>query len=391
VPSERPILVVGGGIAGLALALGLARHGRAVLVLESRPRFETVGAGIQLGSNGVRVLQRLGVAERLRAKVGEPVALTILHGRSARTLAQLPLGAWFAARYGAPYWTMHRGDLHEALAAAAAAEPGILLRSSCALASVRQEAAGVLATTVVGESLAGEALVGADGLWSTVRQAIFPGAALRFAGATAARAVLAAEAAGPLAEPRVGLWLGSGANVVHYPVRAGKEIAVVVIARQNGSAPGWDNRVEAASVVARLAGFHHSLTEVLARAGDYRQWSLYRLPPLPSWSKGRIGLIGDAAHPMLPHLAQGGALALEDAWVLGQLWRDEHADLALGLRQFEAQRHARAARVEALSRRNGHLYHLRPPLAWARDAALRLLPASWLLAGFDRLYGWRPD
>jgi len=244
---------------------------------------------------------------------------------------------------------------------------------------------------VLGESLAGEALVGADGLWSTVRQAICPGAALRFAGATAARAVLAAAAAGPLAGPRVGLWLGSGANVVHYPVRAGKEIAVVVIARQNGSAPGWDNRVEAESVLARLAGFHHSLTEVLARAGDYRQWSLYRLPPLPSWSKGRIGLIGDAAHPMLPHLAQGGALALEDAWVLGQLWRDEHADLALGLRQFEAQRRARAARVEALSHRNGHLYHLRPPLAWARDATLRLLPASWLLAGFDRLYGWRPD
>jgi salicylate hydroxylase len=391
VASERPILVVGGGIAGLALALSLARHGRTVVVLESRPRFETAGAGIQLGSNAVGILARLGVAERLRAKVAEPAALAVFAGRSGRALAELPLGAWCTARYGAPYWTMHRSDLHDALAAAAAAEPRISLRTGFALAAVRQETSRVLAQAVSGESVVGEALVGADGLWSVVRRAIWPSATPQFAGTTAARAVIAANSAGPLAEQRVGLWLGAGANVVHYPVRGGKEIAVVVIAREHWLAPGWDSRVEVESVLARVQGFHHALSEVLARGCDYRKWSLYRLPSLPSWSKGRVGLIGDAAHPVLPHLAQGGALALEDAFVLGELLRHDHTDIPASLRRFEAERRGRAARVAALSRRNGRLYQLDPPLAWARDAALRLLPGAWLMAGYDWLYGWRPD
>ena len=389
--SERPILVVGAGIAGLALALALARHGRSVTVLEARPGFAAAGAGIQLGSNAVRVLARLGVAERLRAKVGEPAALWVFDGRTARTLAQLPLGAWFAARHGAPYWTVHRGDLHEALVAAAAAEPRIVLRTGYALASVREEACHVLAKAQSGDSVAGAALVGADGLWSVVRQAIAPAVAPQFVGSTATRAVLAAEIAGPLAVPRVGLWLGAGANVVHYPVRGGTEIAVVIIAREDWQAAGWDNRVEPDGALARLAGFHSSLTEVLARARDYRKWSLYRLAPLPCWSRGRIGLIGDAAHPMLPHLAQGGALALEDALVLGELLGAENANIAASLRRFEAERRGRAASVEALSRRNGRLYQLDPPLAWVRDLALRRLPGTWLIAGFDWLYGWRPN
>lgn len=389
--SERPILVVGGGIAGLALAISLARLGRASVVLESRPRLEATGAGIQLGANAVRVLQRLGIAERLRSQVGEPTQLLVFDGRSARQLARLPLGAWFAARHGAPYWTMHRRDLHAALAAAAAEEPRIAVRTGYALEAVRQQAGDVLAIDRSGARTAGSALVGADGLWSSVRQTICPSATPQFAGATAARTVLAAAAAERLAGPHVGLWLGPGANVVHYPVSAGREIALVIIAREDWLASGWDNRVEAAGVLARLATFHPSLIEVLAQAPEYRKWSLHRLARLPRWSRGRIGLIGDAAHPMLPHLAQGAALALEDALVLGELLGDDKADVVQALRRFESERRARAARVTALSRRNGQLYHLDAPLAWIRDAALRLLPGTWLMAGYDRLYGWRPD
>ena len=167
-----------------------------------------------------------------------------------------------------------------------------------------------------------------------------PSATPQFAGATAARTVLAAAAAGRLAGPHVGLWLGPGANVVHYPVRAGREIALVIIAREDWLASGWDSRVDAASVLARLATFHPSLIEVLAQAPEYRKWSLHRLARLPRWSRGRIGLIGDAAHPVLPHLAQGAALALEDALVLGELLGDDKADVVQALRRFESERRA---------------------------------------------------
>lgn len=391
VGNGRPILILGGGIAGLALALSLARHGRGAIVLESRPRFETEGAGIQLGANGVKVLERLGLAERLRPQVGEPANLVVFDGGSARRLAQLPLGGWFAARHGAPYWTMHRADLHAALVATAAEQPRLVLRADYALKALRQEPCGVLAEDRAGERLVGEALVGADGLWSTVRQTIYPSARPRFAGATAARALIAVAAAGALAEPNVGLWLGAGANVVHYPVRAGREVAVVIIVREPWPASAAESRVDAKGALAPLAAFHHSLTDVLSRAPDYRKWALYHLAALPTWSLERIGLIGDAAHPVLPHLAQGGALALEDGLLLGSTLGQQKVDVAASLREFTAQRRARAARVEALSRRNGELYHLGAPLAWARDAVLRLLPGAWLMAGYDWLYGWRPD
>src|SRR6185295_13540324 len=147
-------------------ALSLARHGRGAIVLESRAHFETEGAGIQLGANGVKVLARLGLAERLRPEVGEPASLVVFDGRSARRLAQLPLGSWFAARHGAPYWTMHRADLHAALTATAAHQPRLLLRANYALRTLRQEPSGVLAEDRGGGRLAGEALIGADGLWS---------------------------------------------------------------------------------------------------------------------------------------------------------------------------------------------------------------------------------
>jgi len=391
VASARPILVLGGGIAGLALAISLARNGRSSIVLESRPRFETEGAGIQLSSNAVHVLQHLGVAERLRTAVGVPSCLSVVAGPSARRLAELPLGSWLRARHAAPYWTLHRNDLHAALLAAAAAEPRVVLRAGYALGNLFQEAAAVSLEDSNGERLTGEALLGADGLWSSVRSSLFPALRPQFAGATAARAVLPAEDAGELAAAQVGLWLGPGANVVHYPVRAGREVAVVIIAREAWPGTGVESHVDGQRALAPLAAFHPSLTEVLQRARAYRKWGLYRLPALSAWSKGRIGLLGDAAHPVLPHLAQGGALALEDGLVLGALLGEPSADVGASLRRFEAQRRKRAARVEAMSRRNGQLYHLAPPLAWGRDAVLRWLPGGWLMAGYDWLYGWRPD
>ena len=389
-PEPAPILICGAGIGGLALAKALAKAGRTSIVLEQRHSFDTAGAGIQLGPNGVRVLQRLGLAEVLRPAVGVPDALAVHHGGSGRTLAVLPLGRWIATRHGAPYWVAHRGDLHAVLAAAASAEPRITLRLGFALASVTQHGEGVQAKSLGGDVAAGGALVGADGLWSGVRRAILPGHDPQFVGATAARTVIPVAAAGRLALPAVGLWLSPGVNVVHYPVRSGTEIAVVVIATEAWKGIGWDAEADRASLTARLAAFHSSLTDPLAMAPGWRKWALYRLPPLPNWSAGRITLIGDAAHPMLPHLAQGGVLALEDAVALADALAAHPGNAAQAFLAFEAKRRRRAARVQAMSRLNGRIFHLPPSLSWARDGVLRLVPGAWLMAGYDWLYGWQP-
>ena len=198
----------------------------------------------------------------------------------------LPLGAWIAARHGAPYWVAHRGDLHGALSAAAAAEPRITLRPGFALASLTQTDVGVQVSSAGGEAIAGRALVGADGLWSSVRQAVCPSMLPQFVGATATRTVIPAAEAGRLAAPVVGLWLTPGVHVVHYPVRAGADIAVVVIAREDWQGRTGRPRQTRLPCSRSLGDFHASLTEVLARVPQWRKWALYRLPPLPRWSAG---------------------------------------------------------------------------------------------------------
>jgi salicylate hydroxylase len=369
----------------------LARAGRSSTVLEQREAFATAGAGIQLGPNGVRVLQHLGVAQALRPLVGEPDAVHVHDGRTARTLAALPLGTWMAARHGAPYWVAHRGDLHGALLAAAAAEPSITLRPGFAVTSVAQAEGHVEATSTAGEAITGAALVGADGLWSSVRQAVCPSIVPQFVGATATRTVIPAAQAGGLAAPVVGLWLTPGVHVVHYPVRAGAEIAVVVIAAEDWQGQDWEAEADKAHLLAQLGEFHASLIEVLAGVPQWRKWALYRLPALPWWSAGRVTLMGDAAHPMLPYLAQGGVLALEDALVLSASLSAHPGDEPAAFRDFEARRRRRAQRVQGMSVRQGRIYHLAPPLSWARDTVLRLTPGARLMAGYDWLYGWQAD
>jgi salicylate hydroxylase len=394
-----PILIAGGGIGGLALAVALARRGLRSTVLERQETPATAGAGIQLGPNGVRALQGLGVADALEPHVGRPDAIAVHDGASGRRLARLPLGPWISARHGAPYWVAHRADLHGALLAAAAADPLIEIQTGFEVASVAHSPGEATATGMDGRCVTGPVLAGADGLWSAVRLRLAPGCVPQFAGATATRAVIPADAASRLPASAVGVWLSPSAHVVHYPVRQGREIAVVVIAREAGGrgralGRSWDATADTERLQERLLPFHAGLAETLlpgpGRPWPWREWSLNTLPPLPSWAEGRVVLLGDAAHPMLPYLAQGGSLALEDALVLADCLHAGAGDPVSALARFAALRAARARRVQAASVRQGSIYGLAPPLSWARDAALALVPGAWLMAGYDWLYAWRP-
>lgn len=387
--ATQPILIAGGGIGGLALALALAKRNRPSVVLERAHEFVPLGAGIQIGPNGMRVLQALGVTEALRPLAGVPEAIVVHAGSSGRVLTRLPLGSWIANRHGAPYWVAHRGDLQRVLLDAASVDPRIATRTGFDVAAVSETATGVTTTDPTGATAIGRALIGADGLWSTVRQSLPGMPAPAFAGATATRCVIPAALAGRLAIPAVGLWLNPQAHVVHYPVRGGSEIAVVVIAREAWQGRAWDAEADAAALLAHLAPFHSSLMDVLGGVTSWRKWALYTLPPLPMWTRGCIALLGDAAHPMLPYLAQGGALAVEDAVVLADCLCASD-DTSGSLKSYASLRSQRARRVQAASIRQGRIYRLAPPLSHARDAVFRMAPAALLMTRLDWLYDWHP-
>ncbi len=211
-------------------------------------------------------------------------------------------------------------------------------------------------------------------------------------GRSALRAVVPASALpSTLERNATHLWLSPGAHVVHYPVRGGAEIAIVVIVQDREANTSWSTDVLPAWLRAHASAFPEPLTELLSHAKSWRKWSLFSVPAGGSqrWVRGRVALIGDAAHPVLPFLAQGGVLALEDAAVLARCLSDRRDDIPAGLVDFQRRRHARAARVARASRRNGQIYHLGGILASARDAVLRTTPPERLMASYDWLYGWK--
>ncbi|MFM9943407.1 MAG: FAD-dependent monooxygenase [Hyphomicrobiaceae bacterium] len=389
----RPILIAGGGISGLAAALALAATGRSSRILERRVTFSESGAGIQLSPNAVHVLRHLGLADRLAPHVGTPAAIVVRDGATGSVLQRLPLDPWLEARHGAPYWVAHRRDLQAALLAACRDHPLIDIVTSFDVDRVVETAAGIEAVGIDGARQTGVLLIGADGLHSRLRTIVAPGQAAIFSGRTAARTVIPAGAAPSGLEPdSSGVWLATGAHVVHYPVRAGSEIAVVVIRQESwqpAAGAGWSEPVAADAIAASLNGFASAITTFLAQGRDWRRWALFDAPPLPRWSASGLTLIGDAAHPALPFLAQGGAMGLEDAVSLAAALV-RHGDIATALRAHEVARRPRTARVATAARRNGRIFHLGGLAARARNVTLRNISGERVMASYDWLYGWRP-
>jgi salicylate hydroxylase len=379
----------------LTAALALARNGFRVVVLEQAERLEETGAGIQLSPNASRILIDLGLAERLRSAVTAPTALRVLSAASGHEIVRIPLtGA--EARYGAPYWVIHRGDLQEALAAATSRQSGVTLKLGVRAEDFIAHQNGL---TVLTHGSAGTmdehgvALIAADGLWSRARARLGCGDPPRFARRVAWRGLVPARLVAPeFREPLVHLWLGRDAHFVHYPVRAGSVINLVVITSDRWQQPGWSEPADRAELVPRLAAeaWAPPARALIGLPEAWLKWALYERRPIWRWSKGPVALLGDAAHPMLPFLAQGAGMAIEDAAVAAQCLARTPDDPTTALRTYVAIRRPRTGKVQRTAARNGTVYHLAGPWGWLRDRVMRAIGGPRLLAHYDWIYDWRP-
>ena len=397
---QQDILIAGGGIGGLAAALACARAGSSVRLYERSPAFQEYGAGIQLGPNVMRVLRDWGLEPALRDVAAMPERLHVRSARSGAVLGTMNL-VESAQPYGAPYFTVHRADLHQVLLKAAQEQAGhgeteaITLRAGCSAQGVTElaDAVRLRVDDASGQrqEVEGDMLIGADGLWGHVRRHVIErDHAPRVAGHLAYRIVIRqSELPQALRSQDVTIWLGPGLHVVQYPVRGGEWLNIVALAQGQlldglETLQNWDHAGNATDLQARMAEAHAcaTLRDLISAIPAWRLWVLCDRPPLQGAAemvKGRVALLGDAAHPMRPYLAQGAGMAIEDAAELGRQLAlagqvgAQVMDAPMILQRYALNRWQRNARVQATALRNGSVFHLSGPVAWARDAAIRVL------------------
>lgn len=397
------VVIVGGGIGGLGAALALSREGVGVDLLEQAAAFGEVGAGLQLGPNAVRVLNAWGLLDALKSVAAFPDSLQVRDAHSGKSLGALALGAEARRRYGQPYATLHRADLHRLLLNGVERESGVRLHLNHRVASYAEFAENVQVVCEDESRFEGRALLGCDGLWSRVRNQMLGAQAARASGHLAYRGMVrTSDLPVALRASVVTAWLGPKLHAVHYPVRGGEWCNVVVVVHgvighghggEVGSDPqSWTHAAHAADLCRTLGPASADLLGVIEAVSEWKLWPLNDRAPMTGThehARGRIGLLGDAAHPLRPYLAQGAAMALEDAWTLGQLAgesKGQAIDWSLLLQRFARTRWQRNARVQTRSARNGTIFHADGPLRWARNASMLalgegLLDNPWLYEG----------
>ena len=386
-PFAEHVIIAGAGIGGLAAAIALARNGIASEVVEREKVFSTDGAGIQLGPNATRILKRWGVLGRIGGGVVYPQRIEIHDGCSSAKLARIPLGDTVQARYGAPYITLHRAALHRALLEQARAHDGIMLKQRFEVESVNSYANTITVQSTDGAHAEGFLLIGADGVWSRVRETIAPHAELRFSGKTAWRALLdISTLAARFQTLEVGLWMAANAHLVHYPVRGGKALNLVAVVNDACAEQGWNAPGRADEIRAHFRDWPQDIVTLISGIETWRKWSLVEMPRLRSWSNERTVLLGDAAHPILPFLAQGAAMAIEDADALSRALAVQTSPLEHALMNYQAMRQQRAGAVQSASRRMGRIYHMSGIAARVRNMVLGASRPEQLLRRYDWLY-----
>ena len=317
--SER-ILIAGGGIGGLAAALGLAQKGFAVVVLEKAAALGEIGAGIQLGPNAFHAFDYLGVGEAARAMAVYIEQLRLMDALTAQEITHIDLGPKFLERFGNPYAVVHRGDLHGVLLKACREHPSIELRVNSEVARYDQDGSGVSAKLANGERLVGAMLVGADGLWSNVRRQVVGDGPPRVSGHTTYRSVIpTTRMPEDLRWNAATLWAGPKCHIVHYPLSDWKVFNLVVTCHNDAPEPVAGKPVSEDEVRVGFAHVHEKARQIISHGKDWRLWVLCDREPVETWVDGRVALLGDAAHPMMQYFAQGACMALEDAVCLSHM------------------------------------------------------------------------
>jgi salicylate hydroxylase len=388
-----PVVVAGGGIGGLATALALAHRGYASIVLEQAAEFGEIGAGIQLGPNVHRVFDRLGVRREMEDIAFYPDNLVMNDGVTGEEVMRLPVGEAFRSHFGGPYGVIHRADLHNVLLAACRASDLIELRAGVKVTGFDERDGGVTVTTAgTGGEVRGSALVGADGLWSKVRERIVGDGPPRVSGHIAYRAVLKIGDVPDILAPwmnEVVLWAGPRNHLVHYKLRRGELFNIVAVFHSDRYVEGWDSHGDPAELHKRFAGTRPEVQALLDKIETWRMWVLCDREPVRIWNRGRAVLLGDAAHPMLQYLAAGAGMAMEDAVCLADCLERNRGDVATAFADYPAARYLRTARVQLTARYYGDIYHaagvtreIRNLLIGGRDPQKAYAGLEWIYKGW---------
>lgn len=386
---DKPVLVIGGGIGGLAAALAAAEAGNKTTVLEQAPQFGEIGAGIQMGPNAMVVLDRLGLADEIYKYAVFPKRLVLKDVYTAKELAALNLGDEFKAKYGFPYIVLHRSDLHRVLLEACQKNPLIDLINDSVAEMVEENETGVTVTNQKGEQFAGKAVIGADGLWSKTRRYFSDDTPICSQYVAYRGTIPISEISTDAEVDDVIMWIGPNLHVVQYPVRRGELYNQVVVFKSlnyKEDSDDWGTPEEMDQV---FKGCHPKVETALSFIQRQIRWPMYDREPIGKWTKGNFTLLGDAAHPMLQYLAQGGCQALEDASYLADMLKLHGENFKEAFQAYEQERIPRTAKVQKSARTWGEIIHAADPVSiLLRDTLLKSKEAKEFDM-IDWLYGYK--
>ncbi|HZG74065.1 MAG TPA: FAD-dependent monooxygenase [Chondromyces sp.] len=354
---EKEVLVIGGGIGGIAAALASAEAGHKTKVLEQAPQFGEIGAGIQMGPNAMAVLDRFGVADEIAKYAVFPQRLVLKDVYTAKELASLDLGDEFKAKYGFPYIVLHRSDLHRVLVEAAEKNPLISLVNDQVIETVEQDNEGVTVTNQRGEQFTGKAVIGADGLWSKTRKYFADDQPICSHYVAYRGTVPIEEISNDANMDDVIMWIGPNLHVVQYPVRKGELYNQVVVFKSQNYKPDSDDWGTPEEMDEVFKGCHPLVENALSFIQRQIRWPMYDRLPIDNWTKGNFTLLGDAAHPMLQYLAQGGCQALEDASYLADMLKNHGENFEQAFLAYQEERIPRTAKVQTSARTWGEIIH----------------------------------
>ncbi|WP_409433952.1 FAD-dependent monooxygenase [Litorimonas sp. RW-G-Af-16] len=371
------VLIAGGGIGGLTTALCALNFGHEVKVIEQAKQFGEVGAGLQVPPNAMKVFNALGIADKITENSFAPDAIEARMGTTGRTVFTIPLADHAKRAWGAPYLHLHRADYIAALRAALVERSAGSIILGAKVESYGQSSDDVHLNLTDGRDVKGDVLIGADGVHSQIRNQMLGDTPARFTGNVAWRAVVPMEALGSVApRPTACAWFGEGRHAVSYRLRGGRLANFVgVVEQDDWRNESWQERGPKSELLADFKDWHPTITTMIEAADDTKlyRWALFDRSPLPKWTEGRVALLGDAAHPMLPFLAQGAAMAVEDAWVVSECLKAANGNVAAGLMQYQMLRQDRTAKVQAASRDNMSTFHKR-----GRKAQLATYGPMWM-------------